>query len=300
MLRQTACQNEQWWRDASERKSKSPINRKHHGERADEHDHAVKRLQAHPAQCVADGVGVGRHAAHDVASASVVEVGEVKFVEFFEFVADETIDGVLSEAFHPHLAAVTGADTHHGEHEHHDAQSGQFVHMALGDDAVHDQSGQQRDGEGHGVVHAVRPRRPRAAGRVCSTAGSMQGCPPAGCVSDRHTYVAFLRIVCLGLGWVVVGLWCCGHSLPPRFTSVVCRASRHRHAAAGRNPCSDSQTRLILNEPYADATDAFSACRNHNKINIYTVTYHWFAGAAKTVIGAWLAGIGASHRNIAR
>lgn len=63
----------------------------------DEHDHAVKRLQAHPAQCVADGVGVGRHAAHDVASASVVEVGEVKFVEFFEFVADETIDGVLSE-----------------------------------------------------------------------------------------------------------------------------------------------------------------------------------------------------------
>ena len=34
----------------------------------------------------------------------------------------------------------------------------------------------------------------------------MQGCPPAGCVSDRHTYVAFLRIVCLGLGWVVVGL----------------------------------------------------------------------------------------------
>ena len=166
MLRQTACQNEQWWRDASERKSKSPINRKHHGERADEHDHAVKRLQAHPAQCVADGVGVGRHAAHDVASASVVEVGEVKFVEFFEFVADETIDGVLSEAFHPHLAAVTGADTHHGEHEHHDAQSGQFVHMALGDDAVHDQSGQQRDGEGHGVVHAEQYDRAGHARQV--------------------------------------------------------------------------------------------------------------------------------------
>ena len=146
---------------------------------------------------------------------------------------------------------------------------------------------------------------PATRGRSGLQYGRIHARLPACWLRFGSTYIRSVPSNCLlgswlGCCWVIVGLWCCGHSLPPRFTSVVCRASRHRHAAAGRNPCSDSQTRLILNEPYADATDAFSACRNHNKINIYTVTYHWFAGAAKTVIGAWLAGIGASHRNIAR
>ena len=54
-------------------------------------------LVAHPAQHVADGVGVGGHAAHDVAGARVVEIREVKFVQFLVFVADETKYGVLSE-----------------------------------------------------------------------------------------------------------------------------------------------------------------------------------------------------------
>ena len=38
--------------------------------------------------------------------------------------------------------------------------------MALGDDAVHDQSGQQRDGEGHGVVHAEQYDRAGHARQV--------------------------------------------------------------------------------------------------------------------------------------
>ena len=38
--------------------------------------------------------------------------------------------------------------------------------MALGDDAVHNQSGQQGDGEGHGVVHAEQYDRADHARQV--------------------------------------------------------------------------------------------------------------------------------------
>lgn len=98
--------NENERRDACERECETPVDGEHHGERADEHDHAVKHLVAHPAQRVTDGVGVGGHAAHNVAGACVVEICEVKFVQFLVFVADETKYGVLPETFHPHLVAV--------------------------------------------------------------------------------------------------------------------------------------------------------------------------------------------------
>ena len=104
--RKSACKNENERRNARERERETPVDGEHHGESADEHDHTVERLVAHPAQRVADGVGVGGHAAHNVAGACVVEIREVKFVQFLVFVADETKYGVLPETFHPHLVAV--------------------------------------------------------------------------------------------------------------------------------------------------------------------------------------------------
>ena len=134
---ESARKDENERRDACERERETPVDGEHHGERADEHDHAVEHLVAHPAQRVADGVGVGGHAAHDVAGARVVEIREVKFVQFLVFVADETKYGVLSETFHPHLVAVARGDAHDGEHDHHDAQSCQFVDVSLHDHTVH-------------------------------------------------------------------------------------------------------------------------------------------------------------------
>ena len=137
MRGESARKDENERRDACEREREPPVDGEHHGERANEHDHAVKHLVAHPAQRVAYGIGVGGHAAHDVAGTRVVEIGEVEFVQFLVFVADETEYGVLPEAFHPHLVAVARGDAHDGEHDHHDAQSRQFVDLALHDDRIH-------------------------------------------------------------------------------------------------------------------------------------------------------------------
>ena len=140
MRGESARKDENERRDACEREREPPVDGEHHGERANEHDHAVKHLVAHPAQRVAYGIGVGGHAAHDVAGTRVVEIGEVEFVQFLVFVADETEYGVLPEAFHPHLVAVARGDAHDGKHDHHDAQSRQFVDLALHDDTVHDEA----------------------------------------------------------------------------------------------------------------------------------------------------------------
>ena len=49
MRGQSARQDEEEWRDAGERQGETPVDGEHHGERADEHDHAVERLIADPA-----------------------------------------------------------------------------------------------------------------------------------------------------------------------------------------------------------------------------------------------------------
>ena len=121
MLRQLAREHEQERRDAGERQREPPVDRRHHDERTDEHDDAVDRLIAHPAEQMADRVGVRRHAAHDVAGARVVEVVEVERVQLLVFVADETEDGVLPEALHPHRVAVVGGVAHDCDDDHQDA-----------------------------------------------------------------------------------------------------------------------------------------------------------------------------------
>ncbi len=209
----------------------------------------------------------------------------------------------VPEPFHPHLAAVTGAHTHHGEHDHHHAEPGQFVHMALDDHAVDDEPGQQRNDKRHGVVDAEQYDRADHTRKV-RPAIRQYPCKVARLLAFRFgsTYIRSVPSNCLLGSW----LGCCWVVVLRPFVAAtihVRRVSSVPSPACRRQPkpLFGSQNRLILNEPYADATDAFRACRNHNKINIYTVTYHWFAGAAKTVIGAWLArnrNIATKHRTI--
>ena len=69
----------------------------------------------------------------------------------------------------------------------------------------------------------------------------------------------------------------CGKTL---VTNYVCDRLRENGIDSVRVPiiegsqvgCSDSQTRLILCEPFFDATWAISACRNRSKINACAVT----------------------------
>ena len=117
----------------------SPIDGEHHAQGAHaQHDHAVGNLIAHPTQAVADCVGVGGQAAHDVAGACVVEIREVELVQLLVFVGDEAVDRVLAETLHPHLVAVSRAHADDGHEDHQSTQTWQFVGMSADDDAVND------------------------------------------------------------------------------------------------------------------------------------------------------------------
>lgn len=139
-------------RDAGQDERESPIDGEHHAQGAHEHDHAVGNLIAHPTQAVADRVGVGGQAAHDVAGACVVEIREVELVQLLVFVGDEAVDRVLAETLHPHLVAVSRAHADDGHEDHQSTQTWQFVGMSADDDAVHDDTGQNRNGQGHRVI----------------------------------------------------------------------------------------------------------------------------------------------------
>ena len=149
---QAAREHKNERRDAGQDERESPIDGEHHAQGAHEHDHAVGDLIAHPTQAVADRVGVGGQAAHDVAGACVVEVREVELVQLLVFVGDEAVDRVLAETLHPHLVAVSRAHADDGHEDHQSTQTWQFVGMSADDDAVHDDTGQNRNGQGHRVV----------------------------------------------------------------------------------------------------------------------------------------------------
>ena len=149
---QAAREHKDERRDAGQGERKSPVDGKHHTQGTDEHDHAVGDLVAHPTQAVADRVGVGGQAAHDVAGACVVEVREVELVQLLVFVGDEAVDRVLAETLHPHLVAVSRAHADDGHEDHQSAQTWQFVGMPADDDTVHNDAGQNRNGQGHRVI----------------------------------------------------------------------------------------------------------------------------------------------------
>ena len=166
MHRKPAGKQKDERRDTGQGESQTPVDGNHHGKRTHEHDHAIGRLKTHPTQCMTDGISVRGHTTHDVAGARVIEIGEVELMQLLVFVAHQTVDGILPEPFHPHLAAVSGAHTHDGKNDHHHAESGQFVRMPLHDHAVDDGPGQQRNDKRHGVVDAEHHYRTDDTGKV--------------------------------------------------------------------------------------------------------------------------------------
>ena len=279
-------------RHAGQREGEPPVDGEHHADRADEHHHAVEDVVGGPGQEVAHRVRVGGHAAHDVADAGVVEVGEVELVQLLVLVGDQTEDGVLPETLHEHLVAVAGAHADQREHDHDQAQPCQHVGVAAGDDLVHDHTGDQRDDQRHRVIDdeqqhraehswqvgfAVRQDPTEVAGLLVAVRIDIHGMgtltPVVGRQSARRRRrwtdtsaqnpVAWLRhrlvrrspadswIV---FAWFSVSVLWCGHSAAATIHVRRVSSSPVTGSSPGRTPCSDSQTRFILEQPPPTAT----------------------------------------------
>ena len=159
-------ENEQERRHAGERERETPVDRRHERERAHEHDDAVEHLVAHPAEQMADRIGVGGHAAHDVAGARVIEIIEVERVQLLVFVAHQPVHGVLPGAFHPHLVAVVGAVAHDRHADQRQAQAGEQTELALLDHAVHNARGDERRDQCHRGADEVQDLRADHTGQL--------------------------------------------------------------------------------------------------------------------------------------
>ena len=92
--------------DKRQNQCENPVEVEHHAQCRNKHDGAIYQLKAGPGDEEANGLSVGGHAVHQIASVGVIEVLEVQRVQLLEFVGYEAVEHVLAESLHHNLVDV--------------------------------------------------------------------------------------------------------------------------------------------------------------------------------------------------